>query len=308
MVQHSGAAIYKNATVSSITQDPKKRKGGSSRYRISTKDTANLTATAENFPVSFDNIIIASPWQFSNIDADEKVIHPAKSRQSSDNDADKDITHPAIEEIPYMKLHVTLFTSPFTLRPGFFGLKEDAKAPSNVYTTLAASEVPHLGPDGVGRTGFYSISTLRTVTNPQTGEREFVYKIFSPAPVTAAFLSDVLGATVPEGFTSDGSEQHESTEQPSPISWYHPTWFHSYPLGLPRVTFQDPVVGDGVYYTSGIEGFISTMETSALMGMNVARLIADEFAGVERTAEGRKPADNGEGEGEGEKSATPEEL
>ena len=30
-----------------------------------------------------------------------------------------------------------------------------------------------------------------------------------------------------------------------------------------------------MWYTSGIESFISTMETSSLMGMNVARLIAD---------------------------------
>jgi prenylcysteine oxidase/farnesylcysteine lyase len=46
------------------------------------------------------------------------------------------------------------------------------------------------------------------------------------------------------------------------------------------VTFQDPVIRDGLYYTSGIESFISTMETSALMGMNVARLIADDMLGV----------------------------
>ena len=264
MVKHSGAALNKNSTVSAITQDPKKRKGGSSRYRISTKDTANLTAEAEDYPVSFDNVILASPWQFSDINADETVI-----------------SH-AIEEIPYTKLHVTLFTSPYKLRPGFFGLEDSAKAPSNVYTTLASSEKPLQGAEGVGRTGFYSISTLRTVTNQQTEKPEFVYKIFSAEPVAAPFLSNVLGASVPEDFTSG------SDESPSPISWYHPTWFYSYPLELPRVTFQDPLVGDGVYYTSGIEGFISTMETSALMGMNVARLIADEFAGVERTAEGRK--------------------
>ena len=35
----------------------------------------------------------------------------------------------------------------------------------------------------------------------------------------------------------------------------------------------------GFYYTSGIESFISTMETSALMGMNVAQLIVDDFQG-----------------------------
>lgn len=33
----------------------------------------------------------------------------------------------------------------------------------------------------------------------------------------------------------------------------------------------------GFYYTGGIESFISTMETSALMGMNVAQLIVDDY-------------------------------
>ena len=46
------------------------------------------------------------------------------------------------------------------------------------------------------------------------------------------------------------------------------------------MTFQDPVVGPGLYYTSGMEGFISTMETNALMGKNVAKLIVDDILGV----------------------------
>lgn len=52
-------------------------------------------------------------------------------------------------------------------------------------------------------------------------------------------------------------------------------------MALPRVTFQDPIVGPGLYYTSGMESFISTMETNALMGKNVAKLIVDDIVGVE---------------------------
>ena len=37
-----------------------------------------------------------------------------------------------------------------------------------------------------------------------------------------------------------------------------------------------------MWYTSGIESFISTMETSSLMGMNVAKLVVD---GWERESE-----------------------
>lgn len=61
---------------------------------------------------------------------------------------------------------------------------------------------------------------------------------------------------------------------------------------MPRVTFQDPIVGPRLFYTSGMDSFISTMETNALMGKNVARLLVDdiltakessnEFAGEEK--------------------------
>lgn len=46
------------------------------------------------------------------------------------------------------------------------------------------------------------------------------------------------------------------------------------------MTFEDPELSKGFYYTSGMESFISTMETSALMGKNVAQLIMDDFLGV----------------------------
>ena len=256
MVTDSGAALYRNTTVAAITKGSAKSVDSPPKYFITTKDSSTSSASteAEDFPVAFDNVIIASPWQFSNIKADDSVLPHI------------------IEEIPYTKLYVTLLVSPYSLHPGFFGLEPGAQAPRNVYTTLASDEEPRQGADGVGKTGFYSVSTLRTVTNPKTQKREYLYKIFSPDAVTPSFLSKLLGVDVPDEFVTDKG----------PISWYHPAWFHSYPIELPRVTFEDPVVGNGVYYTSGIESFISTMETSALMGMNVARLIADDFAGIQR--------------------------
>ena len=61
------------------------------------------------------------------------------------------------------------------------------------------------------------------------------------------------------------------------ISWYYPHVWNSYPYELPRVTFEELELSRGFYYTSGMESFISTMETSALMGMNVAQLIVDDY-------------------------------
>lgn len=252
MVQQSGANLLRNVTVESIALE--KRRTSSSRshakYIVSTKD--NEVAVA-----SFDDVIIATPWQFSNISAGVGVM-----RQH-------------IDAVPYTKLHVTLFTSASKLNGEFFGLASGSKVPSNVYTTLSPNEIARQGSDGVGKAGFYSISTLRTVTNPETQEDEYLYKIFSAEAVTAEFLSQILGIAVPTEIITPKSE--DGTKQP--VSWYYPHWFHSYPVELPRVTFQDPVLGEGLYYTSGIESFISTMETSALMGKNVARLIIDDAIG-----------------------------
>lgn len=248
MVARSGANVQLNTAVTAIDFANKKDKTSSPRYSISTKST---TASAEEDLVThFDGVIIASPWQYSDIKTPS------------------DLLHQTIESIPYTKLHVTLFASPLRLRPGFFGLKPTDRSPKSVYTTLRKDEKPHLGKKGVGDTGFYSISTLRTATNPKRTDRvEYLYKIFSVEEVTASFLSDLLGAEVPKDIVSDDG----------PITWHHARVFNSYPYELPRVTFQDPVVGDKVYYTSGIESFISCMETSALMGMNVAKLAIEDL-------------------------------
>ncbi|KJZ77598.1 hypothetical protein HIM_02775 [Hirsutella minnesotensis 3608] len=265
MVRSSGAALYRNTSVASISFEKGVMKPGAPRkYVVSTRDANAPAAAAEHkYPTAFDHVVIASPWQFSDIKADAGVLKQQ------------------IDRIPYTKLHVTLFTSPYTLHPAFFNLEPGTRAPSSVYTTLSKDETPKQGAEGVGRTGFYSISMLRRVVNKRTDKAEYLYKIFSAAPVTPEFLSDVLGAPVPSTFVSTQGADGASVQT---ISWYYPHWFHSYPIELPRVTFQDPIVGRGVYYTSGMESFISTMETSALMGMNVARLIADHLAGITRGA------------------------
>jgi prenylcysteine oxidase/farnesylcysteine lyase len=85
---------------------------------------------------------------------------------------------------------------------------------------------------------------------------------------------------VPDTFTGP-TEQDADEQTVKPISWYYPHVFQSYPKAFPRVTFQDPVIAEGLYYTSGMESFISTMETNALMGKNVARLIVDRMLGVD---------------------------
>ena len=61
------------------------------------------------------------------------------------------------------------------------------------------------------------------------------------------------------------------------VSWINHWEVHSYPYEYPRVTFEEVALDEGLWYTSGIESFISTMETSALAGKNVAELMVDRW-------------------------------
>lgn len=258
LVRASKASVHFNTTVASIKETQKLTE--TPTYVISIKQAG---VDAEEYAISFDNVIVATPWQFSQIHADEGILRHA------------------IDEIPYAKLHVTLLATPLKLSAKYFGLGLGRKAPSNVYTTLADGDEPQQGAEGVGKSGFYSVSTLQQVINPRTGKREYAYKIFSAQPVTPKLLSELFAADVPDSLVAAQSAEGDTEgEAASPITWYHASYFHAYPVELPRVTFQDPIVGNGVYYTSGMESFISTMETSALMGKNVARLIANDLGSI----------------------------
>ncbi|KAI0024072.1 Prenylcysteine oxidase [Xylariomycetidae sp. FL0641] len=271
MVRRSGAVARLNTSVTSIRGDD------DAGYLVSSA-SGKVQETAR-----FDAVVLAAPLQFADLD-----IHAS---------AAPDIP---VDKVPYATLHVTLFASPLRLSPAFFGLAPGAAVPSSVLTTLGPNDDSSDADVGAGTAGFYSVTRVRTATNPATGRREFVYKVFSPAAVTAEFLSKLLGAEVPETFVSaapsesKGDDEEDAAAALDPVSWIHPAVFNPYPQALPRVTFQDPVLRtDGnLYYTAGVESFISTMETSALMGMNVARLIMDEYA--EKTGEAKVEAEEKE--------------
>ncbi len=217
---------------------------------------------------SYDTVVVASPLQFANIS-----FHPA------------DPTLPA--PIPYVHLHVTLFTSRHPLFPAAFNLPPSSRAPTVILTTLPPGSAEPLP--------FFSISTLRSIDTPAGVEK--LYKVFSPAPLTSSFLTHILGIPAPDDSSAPIS--------PTDISWLYATRWHSYPYLYPRVTFDDPQLDEAgrLWYTSGIEQFISTMETSSLMGMNVAKLVLNRWqtdgkdnstmAGVGVQGEGWAPAETG---------------
>jgi prenylcysteine oxidase/farnesylcysteine lyase len=169
MVGRSGAAFLPNTSVVSIELDTKDSASSVPKYALRTRSPSHDAAFEETHPVAFDNVVIATPYQFSKISmADGLLENP-------------------IDEIPYIKLHVTIFSSPFQLSAEYFKVSP-SKVPTTVLTTLAESDKPTSGVQGAGKAGFYSISTLRMVINPKTGKSEYLYKIFSPEEVTPKFL------------------------------------------------------------------------------------------------------------------------
>ncbi|KAF1934803.1 Prenylcysteine oxidase [Clathrospora elynae] len=225
------------------------------------RDGTYEVSTSTGQVSTYNEVILATPLQYADL-----IIDPAPKYIP--------------DEIPYMKLYTTLFASPHALDPKAFNLDAETPVPATVLTTLPPAEEPV---DGVGSPSFYSISISGAGVNPlsSTPRREFIYKIFSPSRVNSTFLSHMLGQEV-------SGKEAEHGDADGTVSWiYHKIWY-SYPREYPRVTFEEIKLDEGLWYTSGIESFISTMETSALSGKNVARLIRDEWINAKgETASGR---------------------
>ncbi|ATZ57511.1 hypothetical protein BCIN_15g00860 [Botrytis cinerea B05.10] len=250
MIQSSNATVRLNHTITEISQVRDQEK-----YNVKTI-TTDATGVSHINEEPFDTIIIAAPLQYADI------------KMASD------LLQHTPDEIPYVTLHVTLFTSPYGLNPAYFNLGPNEQVPTAILTTLPKNIPAPTDPkEFAGPVGFFSISTLRRVINPTTLEYENLYKIFSPRPLTSEFLSSILNSEVPvpEDLTTISPTANNT------ITWYYPHVWNSYPYEYPRVTFEEIQLAPGIYYTSGIESFISTMETSALMGKNVARLVVDDF-------------------------------
>jgi prenylcysteine oxidase/farnesylcysteine lyase len=174
MLNAANASVHLNTTVSSISRSQTK-------YSVKTNTQDVLSGEVFTNEEPFDTVILAAPLQFSNL-----KIAPGLLKHTPD-------------KIPYVALHVTLFASPHPLDRAYFNLGPKDEVPSSILTTLPLGETPQKPEESAGSPGFFSISTLRRVINPETLEREYLYKIFSPKAVTPDFLSGILGA---EGISS----------------------------------------------------------------------------------------------------------
>lgn len=265
MVKRSGAKGSFNALVTDIIAHENGTYTVHSKNAVSDKvaldphfDTADAFEAISR-EQDYDTVIMATPLQFSSITLQPQLANPP-------------------DPVAYVTLHVTLFTSPHKLSPRYFGLGDQKAVPETVITTLPEGiDLGNArGVDAVGPAGFWSISTLRSIS--EDGERiQYLYKIFSPAPITGSLLSSFLGFHYENTTESDSLSEISKRD----VTWAYQKVWHSYPYEIPRTTFSEIRFDWGnsgsLWYTSGIESFISTMETSALMGKNVARLVADDL-------------------------------
>lgn len=212
----------------------------------------------------FDDVIVASPWQFTDLS-----VSPALDKTP--------------DTIPYAPVHVTFFASPLKLDPVHFGLSADTPVPQYVLTTLLPSEQANRSitqgesTAAVGSVGFFSVSIVRTATRPNpigSGTRtEYIYKVFSPAEFPDHGIQEMLGI---------GEELWGA------VTWVKRHRWDAYPYEYPRVTFEELRLAEGLWYTGGMDSFISTMETNSLMGRNVASLLVRKW---EREVEKRVEAE-----------------
>ena len=240
MIETAEATLLLNTSVNALSRTKNSMWSVKSASKLSGQSKAVIREE------TFDAVVIAAPFQFSDIS-----ILPSSVQLLG-----------TPEKVDYVKLHVTLLTSPHRLSPSFFGLEPSESVPEVVLTTLpddnSAAESP-----------FFSISTLRKFQNPTTSHDEYAYKVFSRSPLNSTFLSNLLGFEDPKTPLTGIPK--------SDVSWTFTKIWNSYPYLPPRAQFPAIKLYDNLYYTSGIETFISTMETSSLMGKNVAKLIANAW-------------------------------
>ncbi|KAK4948219.1 hypothetical protein LTR66_014131 [Elasticomyces elasticus] len=302
MLERWGATVKLNTTVVDVTV---LGTGRVDVYAVSTDEQETTT------PATFDTVIIAAP-SFNN-----KVGIEPKTTVASYNTTE------------YVPLHVTLFTSPYRPSLAYFTSgrsQSDSDVPDSVLTTLPDFLAPgdlERGEESVGSTGFWSLSTLRTLSPSTDGfdvpiylkeghipagnlalkGKQYLYKIFSPAPLDAADLVTILGLEHKHPFAADPTFDMRkyvgasiNTLPKEAVSWSYEKLWYSYPYLPPKTEFgcfdlyhcRDAPVPNGVdkgrvWTTSVMEEFISTMETSALAGKNVARLLVEQLSQEHQT-------------------------
>lgn len=144
----------------------------------------------------FDSVILAAPFQTSNLEVKGGQLAYIPG------------------EIEYSPIHVTLFRSRRKLSRSYFRHNDDV--PETMLTTLGSDEYEGLfqttGTEGVGRAGFYSITSVKRLARLETSGvivEEYLYKIISPGLIKDDQLYELLGASREETGVLAWTYRHE---------------------------------------------------------------------------------------------------
>ncbi|KAK6544199.1 hypothetical protein TWF694_000902 [Orbilia ellipsospora] len=238
MIEKSGSNILTETAVTNIEKIPETR-----TWLVKAKKS-----NGEILEDEYDDVIIATPYQFSNITS-QSIKAP--------------------EKIKYNDLHVTLFASPYRLSPKYFNFDKDL-VPDMILTTLPTDYDQESRKVGPAR--FWSVNILRTLDRKlENGvmRREYLYKVFSPTYWTDEEIYEMM----------------DLPKDSNALTWSYRKLWQAYPIEEPRSTFQEAQLDFGLWYTAGMEAFISCMETMSLSGKNVAANVVEGWTTARRNAE-----------------------
>ena len=176
--------------------------------------------------VPFDVVIITAAPQFAQL-----TIKPAP----------KNIP----EEIPYVSLHVTLFSTPHRISPSFYEWKPHQQIPEVVLTTLQPHNKGEPITQGVQ---LFSVSLLRRGLNIHASPPRYenVYKIFSSEPIDDVAFSKIFALESPAKPlppSEDLSHTNATAHSASDISWLYRKVWSAYPYLAPRYNIRSHQAG-----------------------------------------------------------------
>ena len=249
MLRAAGADVRLGAEVKRL-----ERRGGGGEWEVAVlEQSVDDGRAADVVAEMFDAVVIAGPYQYAGIEISPSPQHVP-------------------EPVPYVRLHVTLFTSPYRLAPDAFGLAGDKVVPNTILTTLPSSYNAECSDQPDQPPAFFSINILQSVYSAERERYEYLYKIFSAAPVDDAFMCHILGPLHGKALVDGSCDGLDAA-----VTWMYTKTWNSYPYEYPRSGFEPHWLEEGLWYTGGMESFISTMETNALMGRKVAMDIVDKW-------------------------------